>query len=292
MPKPEPIEYEIIERATRFDATIFLGVGRFHTETFDSLDAARARAALMAGEAKNGRKGMVYAITPEGRSAFVPAHYQPRLIEKETEMTTTNLSTTQIAQLSAIMTGGGFKRANSKDAAIKRFLNVATEAGIKAPAGFLDIDDFDLAAGHLRAELDILKAGDQVAAMEAKAEATTKPRKRAPVAVKAPAKAEKPAKAPKAEKPAKADKAIGKRAAILAAAEAGTLPPVPDFSAETHKRFRAKLAQVVALAEAGDIKGLEAFEINPVSSSPKAIDKYRNLAVIALKARAAQGKAA
>ena len=41
-----------------------------------------------------------------------------------------------------------------------------------------------------------------------------------------------------------------------------------------------------ALAKAGDLKGLRAFEINPVSSSPKAIARYRDLCVIALEARA------
>jgi hypothetical protein len=60
-----------------------------------------------------------------------------------------------------------------------------------------------------------------------------------------------------------------------------------DFSAPTHERFRKKLADVVALVKAGDIRKLKSFEINPVSSSPKAIDRYRNLAVIALSAKAA-----
>ena len=64
---------------------------------------------------------------------------------------------------------------------------------------------------------------------------------------------------------------VGKRKAILDQAQTGALPPAPDFSKPTHARFRAKLAQIVALAEAGDIAGLQAFEINPVSSSPKAM---------------------
>ena len=80
--------------------------------------------------------------------------------------------------------------------------------------------------------------------------------------------------------------AIGKRQAILDQAQTGALPPAPDFSKPTHARFRAKLAQVVALAEAGDIAALQAFEINPVSSSPKAMARYRDLCVIAIAARA------
>ena len=78
---------------------------------------------------------------------------------------------------------------------------------------------------------------------------------------------------------------IGKRQAVVDLAQSGTLPPAPDFSKPTHARFRAKLAQIVALAEAGDIAALQAFEINPVSSSPKAMARYRDLCVIAITAR-------
>jgi hypothetical protein len=80
--------------------------------------------------------------------------------------------------------------------------------------------------------------------------------------------------------------AVGKRQAIRDQAQTGALPIAPDFSKPTHARFRAKLAQIVALAEAGDIAGLQAFEINPVSSSPKAMARYRDLCVIAITARA------
>ena len=79
--------------------------------------------------------------------------------------------------------------------------------------------------------------------------------------------------------------AIGKRQAILDQAQTGALPQVPDFSKPTHARFRVKLAQIVALAEAGDIAALQAFEIKPVSSSPKAMARYRDLCVIAITAR-------
>ena len=80
---------------------------------------------------------------------------------------------------------------------------------------------------------------------------------------------------------------VGKRQAIRDQAQSGALPQPPDFSKPTHARFRAKLAQIVALAEAGDIAALQAFEINPVSSSPKAMARYRDLCVIAITARSA-----
>lgn len=79
---------------------------------------------------------------------------------------------------------------------------------------------------------------------------------------------------------------ISKRQVILDRAHSGVLPQAPDFSKPTHARFRTKLAQIVALAEAGDIAALQAFEIKPVSSSPKAIARYRDLCVIAITARA------
>jgi hypothetical protein len=93
-----------------------------------------------------------------------------------------------------------------------------------------------------------------------------------------------PAKADDYPAPA-APKATGKRAAILEAAQRGEIPAAPDFSAPTHARFRKKLAEIVALAEAGDIAALKAIEIKSYSSSPKAMARYRDLAVMAIEAR-------
>jgi hypothetical protein len=78
----------------------------------------------------------------------------------------------------------------------------------------------------------------------------------------------------------------GRRAEIAENAAHGILPPVPDFSAETHRRFRGRLAEIVRLVEAGDVAALKAVEIKTYSSSPKAIARYRDLAVQALEARA------
>jgi hypothetical protein len=76
-----------------------------------------------------------------------------------------------------------------------------------------------------------------------------------------------------------------KDADLEARARRGELPPPPDFSAATHARFRAKLEGLVALAEKGDVDGLRAVIINPVSSGPKAMARYRDLAVMAIEAR-------
>lgn len=78
---------------------------------------------------------------------------------------------------------------------------------------------------------------------------------------------------------------LGKRKAIIEQAQSGALPAAPDFSKPTHARFRTKLAKLVALAENGDVEGLKAIEINPVSTSPKAMARYRDLAIIAIEAR-------
>lgn len=85
--------------------------------------------------------------------------------------------------------------------------------------------------------------------------------------------------------------ATGARAQAQANAEAGIIPAAPDFTAATHKPYLKKHAALVALVEAGDIAGLQAFSINPTSTSPKALIRYRDLAIIALKARADQEKA-
>lgn len=88
-----------------------------------------------------------------------------------------------------------------------------------------------------------------------------------------------PAARPATQKP-------GKRRAIIDQAQAGVLPQPPDFSKPTHARFRAKLAKLVELAEAGDAESLKVIQINPVSTSPKAMARYRDLAIIAIEARA------
>lgn len=69
------------------------------------------------------------------------------------------------------------------------------------------------------------------------------------------------------------------------------MPAAPDFSAATHVRFLKKHAELVALVEAGDLKGLRGYQINPISSSPKALAKYRDLAIIALEAQRKAAKA-
>jgi len=118
-----------------------------------------------------------------------------------------------------------------------------------------------------------------------------------PTEAPAEAPADQPAEAAQLEPPARqalafrkeqtadgqAKAAAGKRAAAQAVAEQGILPQQPDFTANTHKPYRKRLAALVALVEAGDLVGQM---LPPRSSSPKALHRYRDLAIIALKAHA------
>jgi hypothetical protein len=88
--------------------------------------------------------------------------------------------------------------------------------------------------------------------------------------------------APAAEAPAPAYR--GRYTAMATEAARGVLPAVPDFSAETHKAYRKRLAQVVAYVEAGDLAGLQAFPLKVTGSSSKALARYINMAAAALAA--------
>jgi hypothetical protein len=107
-------------------------------------------------------------------------------------------------------------------------------------------------------------------------------------AVKDAAKAEK-ARTDKATPPAP-KRAVGDRArydwnGAREAAEKGKIPVAPDFSANTHRSYRGMLAEVEALVKAKDLNGLVAFRIKGSSSSRNAVKKYREIAIVALKAK-------
>jgi hypothetical protein len=76
---------------------------------------------------------------------------------------------------------------------------------------------------------------------------------------------------------------------LLASAQAGVLPTPPDASAPSWdcNVYGGRLARMVAMADAGDIAGLEAVKLPTYDSKFVAMARFRNLAVIALKARAA-----
>jgi hypothetical protein len=240
--KPHPADVanaSIVAAAVRFDIALFLGVGRYATETAETLDEALAKADRLVEMHPNGRRPLIYGVTADGRSGLVT---NAMLSNMEDPMKTYS------------------KKSNAQRAA--------------------------KAAGHKPVDVEIIKTKDGYA-YRVKGATSAEESATAAKAEAAPAKGRKGRKA--TGKPEKAaTRPLGKRAAIETAAREGKLPEPPDFSAETHKRFRNKLASVVELAKAGDLKGLRKFEVNPVSSSPKAIARYRDLCVIALEAQTAR----
>jgi hypothetical protein len=222
----------IIARAQRFEIALFRGQGRYAKAEARSLPQARKVAARLEAEIANGKRAMIYALTPEGRSALVTDATQTAMDRAEMQIYT--------------------KKFNARRAAQRAGIPIERIEVLRTPKGYVWRDTGRKAP--------------------APTEAAT-----APSAKTAPAAASQPA-APRRTR-IDYDK-------LEAKAHKGQLPEPPDFSAPTHARFRNKLAKLIELASAGDIAALRAFEINPVSSSPKAMARYRDLCVIALEARA------
>ncbi len=192
----------------------------------------------------------------------------------------TNLSAVQINRLAQRLSEAPLGRSASVAAAAERFerllaARIGADRAPKAVKAILTAPGLETAAGRLAAELD---------ACEPDAPAEPAPIvDPAPDAVAAPTVEAIEAKS----EPAAAPSAPRRRrdADVEAKARQGELPPPPDFSAPTHARFRAKLAALVELAGKADATGLRAIQINPVSSSPKALARYRDLAVLAIEAQ-------
>ncbi len=73
-----------------------------------------------------------------------------------------------------------------------------------------------------------------------------------------------------------------KRLALIA--DAGVMPPPPNFSAETHRGFRARLAKVVEAATARDSKALAVLQPSRTNcSSTIPLDRYRRMALRAIQ---------
>jgi hypothetical protein len=196
----------------------------------------------------------------------------------------TNFTATQINRLAQRLSEAPLGRSASVAAAADRFerllaARIGTERAPSAIKAILTSPGFETAEGRLVAEIE----ADEPDVAPTKAE---------PIAEPTPEKIADPA--PEAEathdtapEPAIANPQRRRRDADLEAkARQGELPPPPDFSAPTHARFRNKLEGLIALAEKGDAEALMAVAINPVSSSPKALARYRDLCLIAIAARA------
>ncbi|OYU20305.1 MAG: hypothetical protein CFE34_00985 [Rhodobacteraceae bacterium PARR1] len=193
----------------------------------------------------------------------------------------TNLSAVQINRLAQRLSEAPLGRSASVAAAAERFerLLAAKIGADRAPKAILTTPGLETAAGHLAAEIDACEvAGAPQPAAPPKAPEPTI--ELAAIVETAPVveQAAEPEAAPSAPR-RRRDGDIEEKA------RQGELPPPPDFSAPTHARFRAKLAALVELVGKADVTGLRAVLINPVSSSPKALARYRDLAVLAIEAR-------
>jgi hypothetical protein len=190
----------------------------------------------------------------------------------------TNFTATQINRLAQRLSEAPLGRSASVAAAAERFERLLTarigaERAPLAIKAILTAPGFETAEGRLVAEIE----GDEPEVAAAQE----------PIPQPAPEKVTDPApEVEAAPEPSAANAPRRRRDADLEAkARLGELPPPPDFSAPTHARFRNKLEGLVALAEKGDAEALMAVAINPVSSSPKALARYRDLCLIAIAAR-------
>lgn len=195
-----------------------------------------------------------------------------------------DFSVAELATLAAILTGERFATNSRRDAmakfipaAIRTKLDVEKARAILAKAKTPTVAPAAPAKNGKSKQLRPKQ--DPVRRAEAKIAKVKTPRKSS--TGKSPPAKVKPAKAaPNAHRTPSAS-----MAAIVEAAKAGKLPTPPDFSAPSRERYRAKLAEVVKLAKAGDVKALRAVEINPSCSGPAAIARYRDLCVVALTAK-------
>jgi hypothetical protein len=232
--KPHPADVanaKVIASAVRFEIALFLGVGRYATDTAANLEEARSKAARLMAMHRNGRRPLIYGVTADGRSGLVTDIPMPTM-----------------------------------------------ENPMKSYAKKFNAQRAAKAAGHDPRKVEIVKTkGGFTWRVKQPKPADARDAKLAHDSSREPS-------AGRAKGSSALKRPLGKRAAIEAAAREGKLPEPPDFSAPTHTRFRNKLASVIELAKAGDLKGLQAFQINPVSS-PKAIARYRDLCIVALDAR-------
>jgi hypothetical protein len=190
----------------------------------------------------------------------------------------TNLSAVQINRLAQRLSEAHLGRSASVAAAAERFerllaAKIGADRAPKAIKAILTAPGFETAEGRLVAEIDVCGSDGTAEPVPPPVvpEQAVEP---APV-VKQTAETEAAPSAPRRRRDAD----------LEAKARQGELPPPPDFSAPTHARFRAKLAALEELAGKADATGLRAMLINPVSSSPKALARYRDLAVLAIEAR-------
>jgi hypothetical protein len=277
----EAFHFALIPKATGFIASVFLGRGKYAKCEAAPLAEARTEGSKLAGV--HGKPAMIYAILPEGSpvaQVLVPDSYQPdRTLQPAPEAAK---PTPSPAPAAAPQT----KVQPSQEAFLCHCINTYGDGQhpVAKPDG-LGFFVADYIATCVKRAIDSGKLAKEAIAMG---------RTYLDDAAKG-GKANKPAKRPETKPAAAGEKrggSMGGRRGWLEAearAKEGKMPPCPDFSAPTHNSWRKKLDEVHAMAKRKDLKALQAYSIKPVSSSPRAIMRYRDLVITALQA---QGKAA
>ncbi len=200
----------------------------------------------------------------------------------------TNLSAVQINRLAQRLSEAPLGRSASVAAAAERFehllaARIGADRAPKAVKAILTAPGFETAEGRLVAEIDTCEVAASLPAAPEPANETAPTTETEPAVAAAPIVEATETNLELAAAPSAPRRR--RNADVEAKARQGELPLPPDFSAPTHARFRAKLAALVELAGKADATGLRAIPINPVSSSPKALARYRDLAVLAIEAR-------
>lgn len=291
---PHPSELrdaQLIRSASHFNAMAFIGSGNFdRIDDLATLEAAKAEAAKI--EARNpGRQAMIYAVTAEGRSCIVTAQLEKLIME--TDSIFTKDYSAKSAAIRALKHSGLEPDQAEVRADGKRWV-------IRKPGAAASPAPAQQAAQPARAAAGAKRISPLRAQENARAEKAAVPAKRRKSDANQPktrqsydrsgAKAARAGAEPKPAKPAKAAGAPRTNKAFAEAMEAaakGKLPSAPDFSAETHKPYRAKLARVSELAKAGDLKTLRAETAawKPYNSSMLPLIRYRDLCAAALEAK-------
>jgi hypothetical protein len=70
--KPHPADVanaNIVAAAVRFELALFLGMGRYATDTAETIEEALAKADRLVAMHPNGRRPLIYGVTADGRSS-------------------------------------------------------------------------------------------------------------------------------------------------------------------------------------------------------------------------------
>lgn len=294
--------------ADHFTASIRVN-GSQTTHPLKTLAIARKAASLMPEAMGVKTKALVYVVTAEGRSYLVPSDFPDPTEGPEAMSTIQQMAAKLTNPQSSIMA----QTKASNGVSLARH-TPASEAG-KAADDKLEIPKFLKRPPATAAEVAALKEKTHAELNKApvvRGVGLTAPSGAKPAAGKAahqkpsatPASASKQESDPMTSKATKSKARTAVKAKTTKPAKAGersrydwtaaeekatkgTIPPAPDFSAPTHERFRPLLAEVVKAAKDGAVEALRKIKVNPVSSSPKAVDRFRKLCIKALSAKKA-----